>query len=320
MSVQLDAAFNYNDLNGLQSLKKGARDDDPEALMAVAQQFESMFMSLLMKSMREATDVLASDLENSYQTKFYRDMHDQQLALSVSQMGGFGLADVLYEQLAPDADRRFLDGQTPAVKPLEQSNRSILPVLNGHIPAPESRTQPETKTSGELPPFSQSDSVDSTSIAYSSPAEFIESLTPAAEAAAAQLGVDAKYLLAQAALETGWGRAMIQTEQGQSANNFFGIKADQRWQGDTANTTTTEFIAGRPMTVTAPFRAYSSPADSFADYVDFLSSSERYQPALAVVDQPEQYVQALQQAGYATDPAYAEKIIRIAHSEWFDES
>lgn len=321
MAVQLDAAFNYNDLNGLETLKTGARHDDPQALKAVAQQFESMFMSLIMKSMREATDVLASDLENSYQTKFYRDMYDQQLSLSVSQMGGFGLADVLYDQLAPDSASRVLAGQSVEIKPLSESNRPVLPVHNGHLPAQSMMHRTGTTTDTPTDSILADDpaSIEPHALQqYSSPAEFIEKLRPAAEAAAETIGVNADFLLAQAALETGWGRAMIQTADGRSANNFFGIKADHRWQGESAKTTTTEFFDGRAMTVTAPFRAYDSPYASFQDYADFISSSDRYQAALSVAEHPEQFVRAIQEAGYATDPEYAQKIIRIARSDWFN--
>ncbi len=324
MSVQLDSAFNYNDLNGLETLKSSARKDDPEALKVVSQQFESMFLSLIMKSMRDATDVMASDLESSYQTKFYRDMYDQQLSLSVSKEGGFGLADILYEQLSESLDGGSDDLSSIQVESLENSNRPVLPANPGYsatldandentdetIPAAESVADPE-QVKITLP-------IDEDELlSFSSPAEFIQTLMPAAEQAAAQLGVDPKVILAQAALETGWGAAMIEDEEGISSNNFFGIKADERWQGDAVETLTTEVFDGKAMTVTAPFRAYDDPEASFQDYVDFLSSSDRYQTALSVADDSEQYVNELQDAGYATDPDYAEKILRIASSQWF---
>ncbi|MEJ2044562.1 MAG: flagellar assembly peptidoglycan hydrolase FlgJ [Reinekea sp.] len=309
MSVPMDAAFNYNDLNGLESLKTGARKDNPEALRAVAQQFESMFMSLILRSMRDATDVMASDLDNSYQTRFYRDMHDQQLALSVSQMGGFGLADILYEQLSDTQPERAGSIAGLEVKPLDQSIRSRLP---SHVGYPGGSPSPAVNKTDEVSTLTDFES-------FASPADFIEKLMPVAEQVAAKIGVDPKVLVAQAALETGWGSAMIQTENGESANNFFGIKADSRWSGDTTDTVTTEFLSGKAFSVSAPFRVYASAQDSFLDYVEFLSSAERYQSALQVADDLEQYTRALQDAGYATDPDYAEKIQRIVQSNWFNQ-
>jgi flagellar protein FlgJ len=343
MTAQLDAAFNYNDLNGLNTLKQGARKDDPEALMAVAQQFESMFLGLIMKSMRDATDVLASDLESSYQTKFYRDMSDQQMSLSMSQNGGFGLADVLYEQISKAAHPEVEDIYNIDVTTLDHSNRPVLgrsasntldlealtrvspllaaepkerveltpPRLEQNSIEPHSRIEPQSSI--ELP-FKAGKSA-----LFDSPEAFIARLMPHAEKAAQKIGLEPKILLAQAALETGWGQHVIADADGQSSHNLFGIKADQRWQGDTASTTTHEFIDGRKITIKAPFRAYTSIEDSFDDYVQFVQDSPRYQEALAA-ESGDDYLQALQAAGYATDPRYAEKISRIASSDRFNQA
>jgi flagellar protein FlgJ len=329
MTQQLDAAFNYNDLNGLNALKQGARKDDPEALKAVAQQFESMFLGLIMKSMRDATDVLASDLENSYQTKFYRDMSDQQLSLSMSQNGGFGLADVLYEQINKAQNPVVDDVYNVDVKTLEHSNRPILERMPTQAPraaasVPNAANEPSLAMISAMSPAlaanaSQAPSeptLNGKSALFDSPEAFIANLMPHAEKAAQKIGLDPHILVAQAALETGWGRHVIADTDGQSSHNLFGIKADQRWQGDTASTTTHEFIDGRQITIKAPFRAYPSIEDSFDDYVQFVQDSPRYQAALAA-DTGDDYLQALQDAGYATDPQYAEKISRIANSDWF---
>ena len=337
MPMQLDAAFNYNDIQGLETLKSGARNDDPKALRAVAQQFESMFISLIMKSMRDATDVMESDLENSYQTKFYRDMYDQQLSLSVSQNGGFGLADVLYEQLLASQNPARPDLYNIDVKGLDDSIRPVLPFRNL-----DTRTQSmidalsapmELPTDSESPLFpataqESNEQVLPMSVAakegkgevFNSPKDFIQSLLPIAQKVTQDSNLDPTLLVAQAALETGWGKFVIENEQGESSFNFFGIKADQRWGGESANTTTHEFIDGRKLVVKAPFRAYQSAEDSFADYVKFIEESPRYQEAVAAAAEPEKYAQALQQAGYATDPNYADKIIRIKNSDWFAQA
>lgn len=297
MVSQLDAAFNYNDLHGLNDVKAKARANDPAALRVVAQQFESMFINMVLKSMREATDVMASDMLDSNETRFFRDMHDQQLSLTLSQQGGYGLADTLYEQLLRQLPNTPEQGVAPDVRPLNESNRPVLPVRS--VPrealAPIESNQDDAELSG--------------------PQAFIENVRPYAEQAAAAIGVDAKVLIAQAALETGWGQHMIRRGDGGDSHNFFGIKADRRWQGESAETMTHEYIDGTAITMKDRFRAYASPAESFSDYVRFISENPRYQAALQQAESPEGYARALQQAGYATDPAYADKILRIADSD-----
>lgn len=309
MSAQIDAAFNYNDLKGLESLKSGARKDNPEAIRAVAQQFESMFIGLIMKSMRDATDVMASDLESSYQTKFYRDMHDEQLTLSLSQSGGFGLADIIYEQMSEAKNPQRFNPFDIDVKSMDDSIRPEIIRPHSEQRSPIDTVSP-TSDAAAKPQMSS----------FGSPDEFISQLMPIAQKNAEKLGVDPKVLLAQAALETGWGQHMIEKNSGQSSNNFFGIKADHRWGGEAAMTMTTEFMDGRAMTVKAPFRAYDSIDEAFSDYVDFIGQSERYRTAVEQANNPEGYVRALQEAGYATDPQYADKILGIINSPWFDQT
>ena len=306
MTAQLDAAFNYNDLHGLNTLKQSALKDDPESLRAVAQQFESMYMKMVLSSMREANDVLRSDLLNSYQTDFYRDMSDDQLTLSLSREGGFGIAEVLYRQLMGDE----ANTEEFVAKPLSESTKPIIESLD--------YSKATENTFFESADISNDDN-DPAGLSFSSPQDFIEKLLPIAEKAADVIGVSARVLVAQAALETGWGQSQIATETGESSFNFFGIKAGHGWQGDSASTMTTEYIDGRAITVKEPFRAYKSAEESFNDYAEFITGNSRYQQAVEHAGDDAAYVQGLQQAGYATDPNYAEKILRISQSEWFDE-
>ncbi len=145
-----------------------------------------------------------------------------------------------------------------------------------------------------------------------SPAEFVAAVRPHAEAAAAELGVPARVLIAQAALETGWGRKAIRHDHGGSSFNLFGIKADKRWQGPDIERMTTEYQSGTAVREAASFRAYGSVGESFADYVNFLKSNPRYADALRHGGDARRFVAGLQKAGYATDPAYAQKILRVA--------
>ncbi|MVW76283.1 flagellar assembly peptidoglycan hydrolase FlgJ [Pseudomonas xionganensis] len=147
---------------------------------------------------------------------------------------------------------------------------------------------------------------------FSSPQDFVATMLPMAEKAAEKIGVDARYLVAQAALETGWGKSIIRQQDGSSSHNLFGIKTHNSWDGESARVLTTEYKSGKAVKEAASFRAYDSFAQSFEDYVSFLQDNGRYQKALSSTDNPERFVHELQQAGYATDPNYARKISQIA--------
>lgn len=148
--------------------------------------------------------------------------------------------------------------------------------------------------------------------AFASKDEFIAAMLPMAEKAAEKIGVDPRYLVAQAALETGWGKSIIRQQDGSSSHNLFGIKTHNTWEGDSARVLTTEFKGGKAVKEASSFRAYDSFAHSFEDYVSFLQGNDRYEKALASTDKPEQFARELQKAGYATDPQYARKIAQIA--------
>lgn len=317
-------AFVYTDLQGLESIKRQAGSDEEGALRAVAEQFESMFTQMIMKSMREATKTLNPDsFLSSYETEFYEQMLDEQMSLNMSQQGGMGLADALYQQLSSQAQRAKGGNGSPDVLPLDRHGRAILPAT---LRAPESNTLPSVTSPGdtELLESLSSMSPESNLTAeqkqalFNTPEDFVAAVMPHAAAVAEEMNADPRYLVAQAALETGWGRHVISRADGDSSHNLFNIKADHRWSGDRATVTTKEYLAGRPVNVQAAFRAYESLDHSFADYRQFLSSSPRYAEALAVADDGAAYVEALQAAGYATDPQYAEKIQRIAQSPMMD--
>ncbi|QXH74553.1 flagellar assembly peptidoglycan hydrolase FlgJ [Pseudomonas atacamensis] len=148
--------------------------------------------------------------------------------------------------------------------------------------------------------------------AFSSADEFVNTMLPMAKEAADRIGVDPRYLVAQAALETGWGKSVMRAQDGSSSHNLFGIKASSNWKGDSARAITSEFRNGAMVKETAEFRSYASYKDSFHDLVTLLQSNNRYQEVLKSADNPEQFVRELQKAGYATDPNYATKISQIA--------
>ncbi|GIZ13829.1 flagellar assembly peptidoglycan hydrolase FlgJ [Pseudomonas sp. NCCP-436] len=344
------------DLNRLNQFKVGG--DTEQNIRKVAQEFESLFMNEMLKAMRSANAVFGEDnFLNSSESKTYQDMHDQQLAVTLSREGrGIGLADVLVRQMSklkqgPSRPNPFAQIEQPAASdeplvatdPLRDDaallNRRRLAVpgkltdrlLAGIVPtaaetsdkslagedwiAARPRTEPAL-SSGSTDTFAgrrlAQPPLAPGKAAFSSPQEFVATMLPMAEAAASKIGVDPRYLVAQAALETGWGKSIIRTGDGGSSYNLFGIKTHQSWNGDSARVLTTEYRDGKPVREVAKFRAYDSYAQSFEDYVSFLQSNGRYQKALSATENPERFVQELQQAGYATDPNYARKISQIA--------
>jgi len=385
----------YSDLNRLNQLKVGADKNSEGNMRKVAQEFESLFLSEMLKSMRSATEALGKDNPlNTPAAKQYQEMYDQQLAVSMSREGGgIGLADVLMRQMQKnkpvDAQAATLQGPaaadaakkvdvpteiaagTKADGPLGRSNgqrplwayrvavpegasahandmalmnqrRIALPskltdrLLAGIVPtapvaidaknaplrnsaADDSVVNSTARTfavpSGRMQVYGRAMAqppLAPAKKAFSSQDEFVATMLPMAKAAAARIGVDPKYLVAQAALETGWGKSVMRAEDGSSSHNLFGIKAGKSWQGGQARAITSEFRDGAMVKETAQFRSYDSYQDSFHDLVTLLQSNDRYKEVVKSADNPEQFVRELQKAGYATDPAYASKISQIA--------
>lgn len=325
----------FTDLNQLQKLKTQAGNDQQAALKGVAQEFEQLFMNMMLKSMRQASDVLASDSPfNSGDVKFYQEMFDQQLTLDLSKKDSIGLADIIVKQLsqqhapvvAPGQDEEKGDQQSMTEQMLSRAfGGGPLPQTPaGNYRAPSASESEQEGNSDTVQPVTQEltdqDKAGSETAAvketlparFETPAEFIEKLMPLAEQAGKELGVNPNVLLAQAALETGWGKFITRdATSGESSRNLFNIKAHRGWEGDTAQVQTLEYRGGVPEKEQARFRAYDSYADSFTDYVDFLRSNPRYQQALEQGADPTRFVRELHNAGYATDPEYANKIERI---------
>lgn len=325
----------FTELGEMNKLRQQARENDPAALQAVAEQFEQLFLNMLVKSMREANSSFSEDSYfNSSQVEFYQQMSDTQLTKELAENKGFGLAEILVRQLGGNIDPRMGEGdEEPRIKPLSESermlNRTVDSAASMAASAILGRAQANTRAiekAAELAlqpsatPLVTEEAVVPTAAEsspkarqpqrFDSPEQFVATLLPLAESVAADLGVDPKVLLAQSALETGWGRYLIQTPDGTS-HNLFNIKADSRWNGEKAQVGTVEFRDGVAQQERASFRVYDSYEQSFRDYADFLSNSPRYQQALEQAGDPYSYLNSLQQAGYATDPEYAEKISRI---------
>ena len=335
---------NFLDINGLNSIRQQSKATDKEskdaALDTAAKQFEAIFMQMLLKSMRKAQDVLESDSPfNSESTKFYRDMHDQQMSLELSNNGSLGLSELIVRQLGGDTDsftpQSFLRSDTRFSKNNgllnEEMNKGKSSVQEGILISTEDRQTNDSSdhsTNNQNTLFSMPQRAPSSSKIehaqneklsvyetlampepqYKAPKDFVTALTADAKRVEEKLNIPFEVVIAQAALETGWGQKIIKTESGQSSNNLFNIKADKRWNGDKTNKETLEFEHGAMVKKREPFRVYESIGESVNDYINFLTNSERYKDALDKADDVEHFLHNLQGAGYATDPKYAEKI------------
>jgi len=284
----------YTDFNSLSLLRKDAQlnPESDATLREVAQQFESLFLHMMLKSMRSA--VSESDLMSSQQTGFYQEMLDQQLSTELPKQGGIGLADIIVEQLRGQGNREFLDPDGA----LRASFN-----ISGVAPTPG------------LKAISEAATLVGAENSKQDRAQFIQDLIPSVDSAAARLGVNRDAILAQVILETGWGQSIIHDSEGRSSHNLFGIKADEQWQGERVTAKTYEFIDGSLRPRHEDFRSYDSYDESINDYVNFLSSNERYQNALSYTrnhgGDAGVYAEKIQQAGYATDPNYADKVKNI---------
>ncbi|NWN90741.1 flagellar assembly peptidoglycan hydrolase FlgJ [Marinobacter adhaerens] len=310
---QLQQARVYTDFSGLNALKHGAQTDKKAALEEVARQFESVFLSEMLKSMRKAGEVFAEgNYLNTDQSQMYQDMFDSQLSLSMTGGQGTGLAEALVRQLGKDIPGVDQQSRLPVHgKSSLADYERTLPKLSPQLPrrleevadVAETRPGQAVPESLELPDQ------------FDSPEHFVRRLLPVAETIADETGISPRLMVAQAALETGWGRHMIEGDGNEASYNLFGIKADSRWQGEAVTITTTEFREGVPMKERANFRAYPDYEASFRDYVAFLEANPRYRDVLASADQPAEFARKLQEAGYATDPQYGDKIRQIMNRD-----
>jgi peptidoglycan hydrolase FlgJ len=286
METDLSSAKIYTEFSGLSKLKLAAKNSSPEALEEVANQFEAFFMKLMLKQMRDAN--LGDGLFDSEQSRFYQDMMDQQLSLNLSEKRIFGIAESIVRQLGQNFNSAEKSSELNPLPERVNFQRTMLKLS----------TDLETKDKN-----------------FKTPEDFINKMRPYAEAAAKELGVPANILLAQSALETGWGNRVIQNGNGNSSHNLFGIKADQRWDGKFVNVSSVEYVDGKARREFSNFKVYESYKQSFEDYVDFIKGNDRYKTALKANDNGEEYIKALQEAGYATDPQYANKVIDIVQRE-----
>ncbi|SEM27902.1 flagellar protein FlgJ [Luteibacter sp. UNCMF331Sha3.1] len=303
----------YTDMSAFAGLRSAAQQDSKTALPVVAKQFESIFTQMMLKSMRDASAAMGDDIMGSQAGTAYRDMFDHQLSLTLSQGKGIGIADMLIRQLG---------GGTPK----GDASADLFAGVTGDASTAAVVSSPSDQESGLMDSLERmfgragravGDGANAVAgavgkLTVSSPEEFVQKLAPHAIEAAKKLGVSVRALLAQAALETGWGKHMPQ--QGSTTSfNMFGIKAGSSWDGKRVNVPTLEYEGGVAVRKKDSFRAYDSPSESFQDYADMVSSSPRYAAAVGRGDDVAGFAHALVKGGYATDPSYAKKLTDIAN-------
>ena len=338
ITANTPALDTWTELSGFQQLRAQARSDDGKgALPAVAKQFEAIFTQMMLKSMRDANASMGSDLAGSEQVDSYREMFDHQLALSLANgNNGLGIAKMLVRQLGGKPATAAADAHGPLSMPVAgMPNADVRALLQ--LGADDEATDapaglmamPSTADAGSawrqtLDRMAQG-ALDAAGAAAQllpggDPVGFVRALAPHAEVAARQLGVSVRALLAQAALETGWGKHLPSHRDGSSSFNLFGIKAGSSWDGDKVSVPTLEYENGVAVRRRDAFRAYDSPSESFADYARLLADSPRYAQALGQGENVAGFARALVRGGYATDPAYAAKLTAIANSPQMREA
>ena len=337
----------FSDLNSLDAIRRQGLNDKSGAIKKAAQEFEAFFLKMMLKSMRQASEAMGeNELFGSQQEKMFTGMMDEQLAVDLSTKGSLGIAELMVAQL--NGSTQVNNDNQPQILPERrayansiktlQTNDSGTDVLFEHINKSLSKGLANSNNSGEnysknnyskskdempveVNAISQHPTLEdnllkpSKKSLFEDAKAFVETLKPYAEKAANLLKLDPKVLIAQAALETGWGKHIMHDEAGNPGFNLFGIKSNNQWKGESIKIDTLEVESNQFKKVNASFRKYQNFEQSFEDYAKFLISNSRYEEAVNATSAPEEFVKNLQSSGYATDPQYANKIMRIFNDE-----
>lgn len=283
------------DSKGLDALRQSSKDNSPESLKAAASQFEALFVSMMLKSMRQAGG--QDGMFDNEQSRMYTSMLDQQLSQKMASRG-IGLADAMVRQLSNNAMTQALQSENAP------------PVPMGGLGSASQYLQQQKYAANAAQLLESTGPIESNSSARHVQ-EFTRKLGPHAESASLASGIPAKFMLGQAALESGWGKREIRAMDGSSSHNVFGIKATGNWTGRTVDAMTTEYTNGVAFQKIEKFRAYDNYSDAFKDYAKLIRDNPRYQSVLQNGGDASQFAHALQKAGYATDPQYAQKLTKV---------
>ena len=297
-----NSAGGYVDFARFNTLRSHAHRDADGTMQQVADEFEAMFAELMLKAARESA--MGEGMFNSSELDTYHELLDGQLAQSLAKSQDFGFSKMLTQQFAGElAQARDRAGAGKGLPKLEILQSVETPLRGGVTMLPAA-----LRESAFIKPAALNDERQA----------FVDEIAPIASSAATALGVAPRALMAQAALESGWGKHVIRMPDGSSSHNYFGIKASAGWPGAVVKVATTEYIGGRAVTVNAKFRAYPDAKSAFQDYVDFIARNPRYEQALSHGANAGEYARQLASAGYATDPNYANKIMTILSGNGFN--
>jgi flagellar protein FlgJ len=331
VSISNKAEF-FLDFQQFGDLKLQARNQSAEAAQTVAQQFEGLLVQQMLSAMRAAATI--DDSQHSSYLDFYQDTYDKQLAQTIAAQDRLGIAKMIMQQMpvqqsSVSDDNETTDSTSLAVKPLPpqvaggivdsvkavnvvkvvETVETSKPIVDSALHSPSASGVIVNRISDN--DFAEIAEIERINSRWHKAEQFVADVLPQAQSAAASLGVSAELLLAQAALETGWGKHTMKFDDGRNSFNLFGIKANDGWQGNVLLRDSLEFQDGVMVNQVSKFRAYQSAEHSLADYAEFIQSSPRYAAALNSTGDDHAYIREIHRAGYATDPDYADKIINI---------
>ena len=335
----------HSDNHSLNNIRKQALTDSNSAVEAAAKEFEAFFMNEMLKSMRQASEVIGDDsMFSSSEEKMFVGMLDEQMSVDLSQQGTLGIAKMMLRELNPEQNqqstsfvKRMPENFTINNSPIDRQNtinnitHNISPIkLTSNNGVNESNEiKINTLKSNKANPLITEvvvsevivpDVMPAKKSLFASATEFVKQLMPIAKKSADKIGVDPKILIAQAALETGWGEHIIHNEKGLPSFNLFGIKNSESWKGESVKINTLEVESGEFVKRKESFRSYENFEKSFEDIVNFISENPRYKEAMEVVSDAKKFIQSVQDAGYATDPDYANKIMSIFNRDTLMDS
>ncbi|MDR5752010.1 MULTISPECIES: flagellar assembly peptidoglycan hydrolase FlgJ [unclassified Caballeronia] len=302
------------DVQGFDAMRAQANASPQQGLQAAAKQFDAVFTQMMLKSMRDATP--SDSPFDSNESKSFTSMLDQQLSQQMSSKG-IGVADMMLKQLMRNAgtsdsgagasgmaggaggDLNANAGNIAAMNAMAKAYASAAASKNNSLQSGAGYT-----ANSALEPAARGNGSDKVNA-------FVDRLAVPAQAASAATGIPARFIIGQAALESGWGKREIKNSDGSTSHNIFGIKATKDWTGKTVNAVTTEYVNGQPKKVVERFRAYDSYEHALTDYASVLKNNPRYAPVVEASRDAAGFAHGMQKAGYATDPQYAKKLISI---------
>ncbi|HEC29052.1 MAG TPA: flagellar assembly peptidoglycan hydrolase FlgJ [Gammaproteobacteria bacterium] len=313
---------NYADFSSLAALRGEARTGGQDAAKKVAGQFEAIFIQMMLSNMRKTVEM---DEKFSNEKSMYYDLFDKQIAINMAEHGGIGLAKLMMTQLSNGENNLAVSSTLRKLESI-QTDKYIMPMSTAAVSIVDKKPEVITgRNRNEAPKINNMNAArlngvnmrPQEDLNFDNPMQFIDKLWGMAKKVVVESGLDPRAIIAQAALETGWGKHIIKNPNGTSSNNLFGIKSNKEWSGSKVRADTLEFRNGVMTRSNEEFRAYNSIEESLQDYVNFIRDNNRYSRAMDNSGNPETYAKELQRAGYATDPVYAKKIINIINGKEF---